>query len=276
LPKRKELGVARVRSVLAPAATPPDEPYKSVRLRVSEKLREKRKSIEWTLERLAAEVVQISKGEIASISTAHLSRIENNLARPSDEELYWINKALMLPLGPIMEDEPEAPWHIVRRHKVESQFRDIVKHTILLRRHHDAHKKMVETYQKYRYVPLDVESGLIEPDDASTSPFKLQYRVSLMEIDHSERPLMYEEGVLDEHSGQEALFCLEGEVEFWFRSPRTKKLTSKKLEPGDFVRFDSRQPHGFRSTRSEAARALHIFADHEIKQTEKVVEVRKD
>jgi len=259
LRKQQRGQAVRIRSVLERRPTKAPEPYIPFRIRVSECLRGQRKQLGWTLERLATEIVHNSKGEIKSISTAHLSRIENDRARPSDEELFWINKALGDPIRSLFNEEPESPWYIVRRDAAERRLKDIANGRVRLTRHDNAHRKMVEDLGKYRYVSLDPDGGI--GGESSQEMIRPQNRVSLLEIAFSDMELMEEPDVLDQHPGQEVIFCLEGEIEFWCQSRTHEAPWTKTLEPGDLVRFDSHQRHGFRAKRPEGARALHIFAD---------------
>ncbi len=200
-----------------------------------------------------------SKNEIESISTAHLSRIENDRARPSDEELYWINIVLGMPLGALLGDEPKSAWFVVRRSPVWSQLDDIKSGRVKNLRHEGAHKEMVEA-RRYRYVPLELGSALVAPDEKSAAGLELESetRVALLEVERFEEREMEEN--LSGHTGQEAVFCLDGELEFWQQAEDSKPLRLV-LAPGDFIRFDSRQPHGFRARSDDSVRALHIVSN---------------
>jgi transcriptional regulator with XRE-family HTH domain len=240
--------------------------YRSVRERVSEEFRTARRVKGWTLERLASEVVTQSRGEIPSISTAHLSRVENNHARPSDEELYWINHALGEPLGSIFKEKPEAYWYVVRAKNILTRLEEVIKGRRRIERQDGAHSAFVDKHKIYMYVPL--EPDLVERNEqsqaiAQESTLPLyhlpQNRVSLMEIGPASDELMLDG--LDMHSGQEALFCIQGQLDFWYVTRTGEEPNKQRLYPGDFVRLDSRYKHAFRAAGNEPARALHIYSN---------------
>ena len=237
---------------------------KSVRERVSEAFKQARNSKGWTLEELASHIIKIAQGEIENISTAHLSRIENKLARPTDEQLYWINQALGRPLGPMFDQNTEPyGWYLIKQGKILQRLQDLENGVREIKRTDEArsHAALIKTGE-YRYVPLQPDGSrdlVAFRNGPELDETKLQNTVSVMEI----APIDPERlrTLLDHHDGQEALYCLEGEIEFWCQPHLRDEIIDIKMKSGDFVRFESQMRHAFRSVGPGTAKALHIYSN---------------
>lgn len=241
---------------------------------VSETLKRARQAAGLTLEQLAARVSVHAQGEIPKISTSHLNRIENNQARPSDEELYWINEALKRPLGQLFR-QPEPAWYVVSAIGVETRLTEISEgsRTVVRKDAEKAHEFLIDK-KIYKYVPLEPDGDETFIPEKSFAPLApLLNRISLLEIEPADLDLMQHPKALDKHEGQEALFCLIGEIEFWREQDGAR--TRVRLGPGDFLRLDSSQLHGFRALGTKPARALHIYAAERDAEVKEIIETRE-
>ena len=67
----------------------------------------------------------------------------------------------------------------------------------------------------------------------------------------------YDEDLLVSHEGQEFLYLLEGEVDFYFGEE------VMRIGPGDSVFYDSREPHAFVAVSETAPRGVAVLSSKE-------------
>lgn len=241
----------------------PRAPGISVAQRVSQLFREARRERGLTLEELQQAIIGQSHGQITKIALSHLSRIETGQKRPTDVELYWINEVLKRPLGVIFGSQENYPWYVVRSPDVEGRMTEIREQRKIVERKNDAHEHFIKNFV-YRIVPL-VGSDLTRTEGGTQAAELLpKFFVQLIEFQTIEWEEMEVEKALDRHEGQEGIYCLEGELEFWIEEKARDgkdrdQVEQHRLRRGDFVHFDPRRRHGFRSTGPKPARALQIL-----------------
>jgi quercetin dioxygenase-like cupin family protein len=71
---------------------------------------------------------------------------------------------------------------------------------------------------------------------------------------------MNEPEALSSHEGEEIIYVLSGEVEFWCKTADSTEPVTRTLHPGDCLHFSSRVSHGFRAIGAKDAEALFVYA----------------
>ncbi len=156
--------------------------------------------------------------EAAGLSTNAISKIERGETSPTVSSLRRISNALEVPVISIFkEPEEEAAMFMKREHRPRTQ----------------AVGAIIET----------LGTGL---PDQSLEPF-------LMILD----PEAGNTSDTYTHSGEEFVFCLEGEVEY--------RVGDRlyRMEIGDSLLFDPTQPHSFRNPTQDQAKILIIIQEQD-------------
>lgn len=223
--------------------------------RVGEKLKRGREALGWTLEKVV-EAVDAHPFK-QKISAAHISRIENGLAVPSIIELQVLNDVLQQPFSELFAFKDVQPWFIVREAKAKERLEEIVKNPKLIERADAAHRVLIEE-GIYRWAPLVQSEAIVDSRDreGTMAPqmSKLLFRVGLADTDLMERP-----DALEGHEGEEIIYVLDGEIEFWCKHEPSADATRHRLRRGDCLHFSSKLLHGFRALGAKPADALFIY-----------------
>jgi transcriptional regulator with XRE-family HTH domain len=195
-----------------------------------------------------------------------ISRIENGLIAPDLPELVLLCLALEQDLRELLQPAPK-PWFVVRKTKSEEWLREIldIPPKRKIKRETRRHEKLIEN-EVYRYVPLEDDQGtqespgLVSPKERIGMVNPLMRKNLLIVGRLDEREIKES---LDSHPGEEIVFVLEGELEFWFSQRREDHPQSldPPLGPGDCLHFSSELFHGFRASGKKTVRALQVFCE---------------
>ena len=203
--------------------------------------------------RQTAEITAAYDPEGKGVLPAQISRIENG-AVCDLRELCLLAQAFNVQTESLLA--PKTPWFVIRRAASEQLLAEVTAGSKIVERHDGAHQEMI-TSRVYRYAPLIGSSDLVEEDggEGEWSPHLM--RKYLVQIGRCDERGM----VPDSHTGEEIVWVLEGEIEFWAQQPdRTEPERRVTLHPGDCVHYASTLRHGYRATgSSEYARVLLIF-----------------
>jgi mannose-6-phosphate isomerase-like protein (cupin superfamily) len=210
-----------------------------------------------TLETVAKQVEAAGRGY--RISPAHVSRIENGEAAPNVIDLYWLNEVLDRPFGAFLAGA-EAPWFIVRGPVADQRLDEVVAGTRTIVRLGPEHRLLTEK-GVYKYVPLAQSSEDVTPADQFGTMQHPRIRAYLFRVGQADTSLMQEPEALSAHRGEELIYVLSGEIEFWSKHDSHPDVARRQLTPGDCLHFDSQAPHGFRAIGTTPARALFVYAD---------------
>jgi transcriptional regulator with XRE-family HTH domain len=230
---------------------------------LGQQLKRFREAKSLTLEKLSEFTKQRNPANRA-VTAAQISRIENGLIAPDLPELQLLCLALECDLRDLFQPAPK-PWFVVRKTKAEEWLQDILSGKRVVKRETGRHQKLIES-EVYRYVPLEDDlgtqeaPGLVLPKERAGMLNPLMRKNLLIVGRLNEQEI---EKALDSHPGEEIVFILQGELEFWFRgqgddSPRSLDLP---LGPGDCLHFSSELLHAFRATGKETVRAFQVFCE---------------
>lgn len=208
------------------------------------------------LSEITREIERESNSDANGIPTAQLSRIERGAAVPDLREIILLGRALrhspedFLPGG-------RTPWYAIRFEKAIEWLGEVKALKRHVRRHSDSHKKMMGgdgDEPVYLYVPLVNQDGLVKPDERSGELPQLMQKY-LFEVTGCDLEVV--KGGLDHHEGEEIVWVIEGELEFWTQEnnepPRFITLTKN-----DSLHYSSRLRHGYRAGGKDK-RALALF-----------------
>lgn len=163
----------------------------------------------------------------SGLSSSVLSQIENHMVSPSLGVLVKLAKALEVKVGHFLdEDESEEPYHICRgdERKVTSRF---------------ASTEGVSYGYSYESLGHGKKDRKMEPFIVTLTPAELP------SVD------------LNQHTGEEFIYVLEGEVEV--------KLGEHTdvLKPGDSIYYNSHIPHLVSCHGDETARIVAVIYAHD-------------
>jgi mannose-6-phosphate isomerase-like protein (cupin superfamily) len=186
---------------------------------------------------------------------AQMSRIELGQAICDLRELNLLAKALgvnpaaLLGLG-------HEPWYVVRGDMAERMLAEVRAGKKSIIRQSGAHRAMIRA-GVYTYAPL-VSLLDSEGETAPRASSLEQMQSCLFMAGRCDENDM----VLDHHLGEEMLWVLEGELEFWSQQQDSAEAPKRvTLLSGDSLHFSSELPHGFRATgKSDYAKALFVHA----------------
>jgi transcriptional regulator with XRE-family HTH domain len=229
-------------------------------------LREAREGLGYNLRELEKKLKAIGR----KMSSSHLSRIENAAVDIGVGELEALCQVLGLPSDSVWSPEKE-PWYVVRRRLAENVLVEIVDGKRVIAKYEPAHKQLIAA-GVYRYVPL--EETLSSGEKEGT--LKPVMRGYLFDAGRADKAHMETPGALGQHGGEELIFVLEGEMDFWFRQTQDGPISTIRLAPLDCLHFSSQLPHGFSAAgTAERSRALFVFAQLPMAETRKHVDVDK-
>ena len=114
----------------------------------------------------------------------------------------------------------------------------------------------------YHYVSLEhsddyVLDGDDEPEAELDKPMMQKY---LFEIGTADAEVVIDG--LDCHSGEEIIYLIKGELEFWFHQETGNEIDRRILKQGDCLQYPSSLQHGYRATgENKEAEALFVYCD---------------
>lgn len=205
------------------------------------------------------------------MSASHLSRIENAVAEVGVRELERLCQVLEVPTDAIWTPG-KIPWHTVRGNTSEKVLQEVIRGEREITKYEPTHQLLIKK-GVYRYVPLD--RSLSDPGEleGTLKPIMQGYLFDAGRISRRDMELP---GALGQHEGEELIFVLEGELEFWFKQTLDEPTRTLRLEEGDCLHFSSQLLHGFSATGEQAnTRALFIYAQPPVTETTKHVELGK-
>jgi len=163
-------------------------------------------------------------GEVTGLSKALLSRIENNKTSPPIATLSKISQGLGVPIGVFFEEEEKDKkgYVVTRRNK---------------------RKQIVSRGTRIGFTYHSLTS--VKPKHVM-EPFVIRYPV-----------IKKEPKVLFDHSGEELLFVLKGEMELVYGKEKIR------LKTGDTIHFDPSKPHRGQNIGKKEAECLVIVIGKE-------------
>jgi len=235
-----------------PASTPSD-----FRQMFGTLLRERREDLGLTLDEVAQLAAAHPLGRPDAPSPAHISRIENGHATPSILEAHLLNEVLRRPLGRLFPSA-DAPWFIVRDGTVRERLKEVIDGKREIQRTGTAHQKLIAR-GVYRYVPLVQSPDYVDERDqyGTMTPY---VSVNRFLVSRADLDWMNEPEALSSHEGEEIIYVLSGEIEFWCKTADSNEPVTRTLHPGDCLHFSSRASHGFRAIGAKDAEALFVYA----------------
>lgn len=190
-----------------------------------------------------------------SLPVARINSIETNDVVANLQELAFLCETLEIDIQDVIA--PRYPWVLLRASAIEGVLRTVLDGNRRFLRIGGAHQFMIDTHPVYYYVPLDQENI---PDAKSEGHLQPSMRKFLFEVKHVSEEIVLEG--LDSHGGEEIVFLLEGELEFFFRQPGKTEPTRLELKQGDCLQYSSLLPHGYRCPRNnKVARALFVYVE---------------
>ncbi len=157
----------------------------------------------------------------SGLTKGYLSRVENRQLSPSINTLVKIAQGLGVPLGELFsEDKPDRPLFIARSNERKLVIND-----------------------RYHY-------GIVFESLAYGKSKKIMQPFTVTLHPNSEDQL-----ALFDHAGEEFIYVLEGEIEFFYEKERYP------LKPGDALYFDANVPHRAAPGSGSLARILVVITD---------------
>lgn len=193
-----------------------------------------------------------------SISTSQISRIENGTIEPSFTEIVILCNVLDLSPNDVLGTQ-DQPWFVIRAGKAEQRLSEVREDKSKIKRRGAAHEYLIEK-GVYRYIPLANNNLLVEEGETGKAKFVPLIRKFLFEVGRAQ-----EEDIkqgLDSHTGEETIYVLDGEMEFWYRQSLNHPPKNLTLRKDDCLHFSSELLHGFRAAgTTERAKALFVLAE---------------
>lgn len=227
---------------------------------LGERLRLAREEKEYTLAKLS-EVLKQRDPRNIGLSPAQISRFENGETSPNFAEAKLLSNALGIGISYIYGQDPN-PFFVIRWDTIQTRLKEVIEGKRTIERR-DKHFQYPIRHKIYQYIPLVKKDGYV---DIGEFQGELDYfmRATLFRIEGANEYEM--KSTVESHSGQEIIFIIEGEVDFWYEQANDhnnrdhiKRITLKEK---DFLQFSSRLKHGFsRAGKNEYALALFVFAE---------------
>jgi transcriptional regulator with XRE-family HTH domain len=243
-------------SIETPIKTPKEDRKLQRRLDIGERLRALRKRRGYNLVKLSEALGK--RGY--SLSASQLSRIETGEAPANTDDLSELVDLFQITweklLGPIGK-----PWYVVRKSTAKKRLQEVRSGKRVIIRHDQAHEDLIKK-GVYLYVPLEQSEDYVLKGDSEEGvklddPLMQKYLFEIGTADEDE----VIDG-LDNHTGEEIIYVIKGEVEFWFEQEYLGKIDRCVLKEGDCLHYRSSMPHGYRATgRNEVAEALFVYCD---------------
>lgn len=195
-----------------------------------------------------------------SLSASQLSRIETGEAPANTDDLSELSNLLGMSWVDLFGPK-RHPWYIVRKSTAEKRLREVERGERIIDRKDDAHEVLIDR-KTYLYIPLDEHSDdyvLTKDAERDARLDEPRFQMYLFEIGHEDDDVI--ETGLDSHNGEEGIYVIQGELEFWFRQEDTGEIDKRTLKPGDCLRYSSALAHGYRATGKEkVAKALFVYS----------------
>jgi transcriptional regulator with XRE-family HTH domain len=242
-----------------------DWPQSSIRQRnIGRALKEAREGLGYNLRELERKLKEARH----PMSASHLSRIENAAVDVGVGELEALCRVLGVPTDSIWSPEKE-PWYVVRRSAAEKMLSEIQSGALMITKFEPAHRQLIEEHV-YSYATL--EDSLSNEREGTLKPVMRGY---LFDVSRASKSQIETPGALGQHIGEELIFVLEGELDFWCRQTQDGPLGPPlRLVPFDCLHFSSRLLHAFSAAgTAERARALFVYAQTPVPETNKHVDV---
>jgi transcriptional regulator with XRE-family HTH domain len=190
------------------------------------------------------------------LQTAQLSRIERGLAVPDLREIVLLSRALGKSPQEFLPGM-QTPWYAVRKENALRWLEEVKAKTREIRRVSHSHQQMIDD-EVYVYVPLTDQPGLVEPGERSGQLSQIMQKY-LFEVRGCTLETI-EKG-LYAHAGEEIVWVLEGELEFWTQEGGEKPRFIT-LGEGDSLHYSSNVKHGYRAGgKDKIARALFVYTN---------------
>jgi transcriptional regulator with XRE-family HTH domain len=238
-------------------------------LAVGRQLRSFRESSKRTLEKLS-ELTGKKNPSGRRITAAQISRIENGLVAAALPELELLCLALERDFQELFQPA-SIPWFVIRKNRSEEWLQEILSEPPkrIIKRQTERHSELIKS-GVYRYIPLEDDSGTDEAPglvlqnerSGTMRPLMRKNLLIVGKIDETEiRNIVVDS--LDSHPGEEIIYVLEGELEFWYAETRgdPPQRLELPLGPGDCLHFSSNLLHAFRAPGRTAVRAFQVFCE---------------
>ncbi len=205
--------------------------------------------------------------ERKGVLPAQISRIELGTAVCDLRELHLLALALNTPVETLLASRA-APWFLIRGNAMRSHLAEVAAGKKIVERHGSAHKAMIDSHV-YAYLPLIDDPALVNEEERGGATSPCLVKKYLFQVGRCDEEKM----VLDSHEGEEIIWVLEGELEFWtMQQVETDAVSRLLLHPGDCLHYSSALRHGFRATGdSEFARALFVLTLPPIPSAQEIV-----
>lgn len=188
-------------------------------LQIGKKVRRLRQQRRMTLQDLA---------DATGLSKPLLSQIENDQVIPPLATLLRISKAFKVSIENFFQEEDSAE-------------------KCILMRAGDSRKLIQRGLSRGGSAPYIYHSLAYGKRDRNMEPFLMEFEARA-----------WSEDLLVSHEGQEFLFLLEGEVDFYYGDK------TYHIKPGDSVFYDSREPHAFVAVSDIPPRGVAVLSSREL------------
>jgi transcriptional regulator with XRE-family HTH domain len=195
-----------------------------------------------------------------SLSASQLSRIETGAAPANTDDLSELLDFFTISWEEFL-DTKKMPWFIVRKSTARERINEVKNGKRKIIRHDDSHHKLIEK-GIYKYVPLEQSDDYVRDKDQDQKarldePMMQKY---LFEIGNADVEIIIDG--LDNHSGEEIIYVIKGELEFWFHQENEIQAERRILKEGDCLQYSSSLRHGYRATgENKEAEALFVYCD---------------
>jgi len=198
------------------------------------------------------------------ISPAQISRIENG-AVPDLAEVFILCRAMKKSVTELLGERPNLePWFVVRHENVTAALAGDERFGHL-QREGAAHAFLVEKHV-YKYVPLDDDGGsgeFISQREREGQPDPIM-RKFILEVGQADDPDIREG--MGSHDGEEILYVLNGELDFWWCQPTAKEIERLILRKDDCIQYSSKLRHAYRASGTcRSAQALVVFSEPKVR-----------
>jgi transcriptional regulator with XRE-family HTH domain len=239
-----------------PIETPREDRKLHRRKEIGERIRSLRKSRNYNL-------VDLSKAlnnRGYSLSASQLSRIETGEAPANTDDLSEIVDLFKISWEELLGPR-RKPWFIVRKGTAKKRLEEVKKGERVIVRRDKSHEDLIEK-KVYQYVLLEQSDDYVLEEDEEKGvrldePLmqKFLFEIGTADVD------MVLKG-LDNHAGEEVIYVIKGEIEFWFDQEDIGKVDRRILKEGDCLQYPSSLRHGYRATgENKVAEALFVYCD---------------
>ena len=162
------------------------------------------------------------------LSASQLSRIETGEVPANTDDLTELCKLLGIS-WPDLIGPRRRPWFIVRRTTAKSRLKEVMDGDREIVRRDESHDVMIKK-GIYRYVPLEENDDYVLAGD-SERDVKLdeaKMQKYLFEIKQADEDEMVQG--LDNHIGEEIIYVIDGEIEFWFEQEDSDQIRTQNIE----------------------------------------------